>query len=268
MREKSEGLDLKSFFEIIKRYIVPIICVAIASVAVGIAVAYIRKPSYTAKELVNYVAIIDGDTTATKNNSAMTTYLATVVDFCNTGVVVDRANYYYEKYLDEYVVAGKSLGEFIEAVKNGDDYKEKLAAGNTAVRERYISAENVSSSHNEAETVSVYSFTVSLKDESKAGAREKLRVLILAYDLELRGYFTGIKTYVEETVESEFDVAVKSNVSKTGTILISAVVGVVLAVAAAYLLYVSDGTIRSKEELEKITGTKLLGFLRKTGGKA
>ena len=121
MNGKKEGLDLKSFFEILRRYIVVIICVVAASAAVGTAAAYLRKPSYTASELVNYVAIIEGDTTATKNNSAMTTYLATVVDFCDTGIVVDRANYYYEKYLDEYAAQGKTLGEFIESVRENDD---------------------------------------------------------------------------------------------------------------------------------------------------
>ncbi len=268
MNGKKEGLDLKSFFEILRRYIVVIICVVAASVAVGTAAAYLRKPSYTASELVNYVAIIEGDTTATKNNSAMTTYLATVVDFCDTGIVVDRANYYYEKYLEEYAAQGKTLGEFIESVRENDDYEEKLAAGNATAREKYISAGNIKSVHNDDETVSVYSFTVSLTDGNETGAREKLRVLILAYDLELRSYFTGLKTYVNETVENERDVAVKADVSKTKIILLSVLVGVVLAVAAAYLLYVSDGTIRSKEELERLTGTKLLGYVRKTGEKA
>lgn len=268
MNGKKEGLDLKSFFEILRRYIVVIICVVAASAAVGTAAAYLRKPSYTASELVNYVAIIEGDTTATKNNSAMTTYLATVVDFCDTGIVVDRANYYYEKYLEEYAAQGKTLGEFIESVRENDDYEEKLAAGNATAREKYISAGNIKSVHNDDETVSVYSFTVSLTDGNETGAREKLRVLILAYDLELRSYFTGLKTYVNETVENERDVAVKADVSKTKIILLSVLVGVVLAVAAAYLLYVSDGTIRSKEELERLTGTKLLGCVRKTGEKA
>lgn len=264
MTEDKKNIDLKSFFEILKRYAAVVIGVIVAATAAGIATAFIKKPVYTATELVNYYAIIEGDTTATKNNTAMTAYLATVVDFCDTGIVVNRANYYYGKFI-EARTNGTTLEEFMSGVREKDDYAEKLAAGEAFFQTQYVIAENVSSVHEDADTVSIYSFNVSYKDENAAAAKEKLRILLLAYDLELRDYFLQLKTYVTETAESVDDIHVAASFSKKTIVLVFVIAGIVLGVAAAYVCYISDGRIRSKEELEKITGTKLLGYIRKTG---
>lgn len=244
---------MKKALIVLKKNIILFLAVIIGVTAAGVAAAFIRKPYYTATEPVDYTASI-GDS-FTSNNSAMTAYMSTVVDFCDSGVVTDRADYYYAKYLES---GSGDLNAFIAGVKENDDYDQKLAENKTSGQKKYFTADMISVNYNENDTEEIYAFDISLKDVSPAAARVKLRILVLAFDMEVTDYFVGLKTSIRELVDSENDIPVKVDMSKTKIVALSFVLGCVLAAAAVYLVYVLDKTIADKKELEEITGVKLL----------
>ena len=254
--DRKNGFVLKKILFLLKKYYIVVLAVLIAAIAVGIAVAYLRKPTFTAKEPVKYSAQVDGGAYPTTNNTAMTAYFNTVVDFCDTGVVVDRADYYYSRF----IVSGKALNDYIADVRANDDYSAKLAAGETSGTEKYIDAGSIKTEYDKEKNI--YTFTVSLKDGTEEGARRKLRLLALAYDLEIRDYFIGMKTYIAELVDSEEDVVVTADISKKNIVLIAALLGAAVAVAAVYLVYALDNSVSEREDLEYITGTKVLGYIK------
>lgn len=260
--ERRNGFEFKRILFLLKKYYLVVIAVMLVAIIVGVAAAYLRKPVYTAREPVKYGVVIDGGAYPTTNNTAMTAYFPTVVDFCDTGVVVDRADYYYS----QFIRSGKTLNEYMAEVRASDDYAAKLAAGETVGTKKYINPEGIKTEYDKEKNV--YTFTVSLKDGTAEGARVKVRLLTLAYDLEIRDYFIGMKTYITELVYSEEDVAVSADISKKNVILIAVLSGLVVAVAAVYVAYALDNTVTEREDLENITGAKLLGYITDQGVRA
>ena len=80
--------------------------------------------------------------------------------------------------------------------------------------------------------------------------------------MEIRDYFIGMKTYIAELVDSEEDVVVTADISKKNIVLIAALLGAAVAVAAVYLVYALDNSVSEREDLEYITGTKVLGYIK------
>jgi phosphoglycolate phosphatase-like HAD superfamily hydrolase len=76
-------------------------------------------------------------------------------------------------------------------------------------------------------------------------------------------YFDGIKIEIISLGSS----GVSSDVSKTKITVIGFMVGVVMAAVIVYVLSAMDSSIKSKEELEEISGTNLLAYIQYQGGK-
>ncbi len=245
---------MKKILLLMKKYLIVIVAVIVAALACGFAVAYIRKPYYTASEPVDYSAVIGSSVTS--SNSAMMAYMDTIVDFCDTGVVVDRANYYYYLYVNGNV---GDMNEFIAGIRAEDDYEEKLAAGLTDSVPEYITRDMIDTDYGGG--AESYTFVISLKDYDAQTARQKLRILILAFDLEITDYFPGVTTRIRELVDDENDIPARIDISNTKILIIAFIAGCLLAVVAVYLLYILDNTISEKEEFESITRANLLAYI-------
>lgn len=254
---------------LIKKHVVLILVVMFASLAVGGAVMVLYKHEYTASELVDYSANMNS--TVNANHNAMVAYMDTVVDLCDSGVVVDRANYYYNLYINGNI---KDMNEFIKLVQDSErsdtaisggitKYKDALTAGSIKNIPTHISASAVKASASSGEA---YTLVVSLTDKDPAASRLKLRILILAYDLEICKYFPGVTTSIKELIDSEKDISVKKDVSNRQIMLISALVGVLLSVAALAIVYFADNTVSDKETLESIVGKKILARIEDREG--
>ena len=63
-------------------------------------------------------------------------------------------------------------------------------------------------------------------------------------------------------MDSEEDVVVTADISKKNIVLIAALLGAAVAVAAVYLVYALDNSVSEREDLEYITGTKVLGYIK------
>ena len=100
MMTEETTFSLAELYSAIRRYLVLIIAIVVASVAIGFVYVKTAKPDYTATEKVAYKAQNELQSTTQNNINAMNAFIGTVVDFCDEEVVVDRANFYYSRYLN------------------------------------------------------------------------------------------------------------------------------------------------------------------------
>ena len=106
---------LQEILNVLKKNILLILIITIVVTAIGGVYATLRKPEYIAEEQVLYSMGDRSDVPSDINT--MNAYKETIMDFCDTGVVVDRANYYFFQYIKEYVDKGYNLDQFIQEVQ-------------------------------------------------------------------------------------------------------------------------------------------------------
>ena len=254
-----------------------ILAIILIAMSLGVGYSYIKRPKYTARVRVNFN--IDGNTTATINE--MRLYIDTIVDFCGQGVVVDRANAYYIEWIENH------QQKYYEQEKNIEDfYKEYFSPKNQGVEnevfknyqrpnssqpgtlkdESFISANAISTQTVKTEDATNWIYTVNYTDNNEREALEKAYVLVLAYkhelywdsqlgDLGVERYFTGLNINIDSLGTD----GISSNASGLKTIIISILIGAVLAVIIIYVKGIFDISIKDGDELERITNTQVLG---------
>ena len=264
IREERGGELIKNILFAIKRNLVLIIAVVLLCTAGGVGYSFIKVPKYTATEEVIYLAADEEgkyNGTATGIN-IMRAYFNTVVDFCDEGVVIERANFYYVQYVNRITTNEPDLtvDEFIESLAIADPYDE---ASLEVVDENYIVKSGVSFSVAvESSEQDQYAFSIRYTDLDKEEAQKKARIYVEAFRRELKTtygisggkYFDGI----EIDIISLGSAGVSSDVSKTKLAILGFVLGVVLASAIVYLISIADSSVKSKEELEEISGANLI----------
>ena len=113
----TNGGFLQKLLAILKKHLIVLIAIILGFVGVGFAASFIDKPTYTVQELAFYKAKILESKDSPYDYTASKAYLDTVADFCRSGVVMNRANYYYEDYLqnkENY----KDVDEYIKKIKD------------------------------------------------------------------------------------------------------------------------------------------------------
>ena len=263
--EKSENLKVKSnvFNEILfrlKENLILILIIVLISGVFGVVYHKLKKPVYTASEMVNYMAYYDDvqdDPTAAGAMNLMSVYVHTMVDFCTSGVVLDRAEYYYTEYLK----SGKNIEDFIEYLKGGTcSYDPTKITSRT-----YFNPSNVSSTlltHGD-ETEESYIFVLSVEDFNSSIAKEMVRIFAISVDQESRDYFEGVETYVYELVKDTEGVSVSTSGSLTKTLALFLILGAILAGLIVYLKTLLDKTVKDKEEIEGLTGVSVIAYIEK-----
>ena len=101
-------------FTIIKRNILLLLIIVIVATAVGWVYANLRTPNYIAEAQVLY-SMGDGQDVTNDVNTTHA-YKETVMDFCDNGVVIDRANFYYKSYVKNSSYATLGVDAFIADV--------------------------------------------------------------------------------------------------------------------------------------------------------
>ena len=269
--EKNENIISVIFFAA-KRFWVLILAIVVAFTACGIAYAYIRKPNYTASEKIVYKAenAFEGATIVNHIN-AMDAFIDTVIDFCDEDVVIDRANFYYSMYLNQKAKEGEdyTVEQYVAKERESDSYK------NQEIKTERILKSNVEveATPEEEENGAKFSFSVKYTDSDSAVAVEKLKILVFAIDMESRvtvvvdnktvnKYFAGINNEIMDFGTEE----VASDVSKFRIVLVAVILGVLAACATVYVIYLFDNTVKTKEELEQLTGASSLSYISLQGG--
>ena len=265
--EQSDKNLVAELLFLIKRYFALILALMILSVSVGIGYAMVRKPNYIASVMVNFTAPADDRQPVSQFNREQS-YIKSVVDFCDEGVVVDRANFYYMKWLDAKY-NDVTIEDFVAGIDNILYDKNSKTSG-------YIFAENITTevsplSNNYTNKM----FKVKYQDEQQELAKEKALILVEAFarEVELKAYDerTGnnelvyFKINVEITSKGCEDISV--DLSKTTIVLISGVIGVLLCAVVIYVITMLDKGVKSKDELERITGVQVVGQINRIGGR-
>lgn len=386
--KKKNGLQ--EVLYVLKKNILLILIITIALTAIGGVFAFLRKPDYVAEEQVLYSMGDRSDVPSDINT--MNAYKETIMDFCDTGVVVDRANYYFYLYakdgyqLDDFIAKVQQLekklksyqdeidtlvalkGKINDLIKltapgttkidslifqteieksalvqqvliiehiralndqlNGatsltesenikkeiDTYEnylkyskrsqEHVSAVGTSLpwpidaqtdREKQIAyvnerVANIESSienqrkstplyysvdgqdriteYIQAERVGVneystdnseqtFDFGITYLDNTEKTAKEKVKILVLAYGIESAYFFVDLKT----TIEDMGPLPCHVDIEKSTIILISFALGLIVSLLVVYLIQVLDKTVKSKEEVEELTGYPVLACI-------
>lgn len=272
----SKGISLKNILLVLKKRFVLILAIIFLFTAGGLVLSLMQKPTYTAREQINLTAeyqFINNkgelQTSDNRDFSIMLRYIDSFIDFCDEGVVVDRANYYYVEYLNlKNKQSDLDVKTYVEKLRSGaiqDNYYPQ------ASKESHISNKNIKivvPINIEEESLFVFDFYYT--DSSKVDAYEKTKIYCYAYEKELASednaqgltipnYFGSFKVTVKDLGTK----AVSSNSSKKKTVLSAAIVGVVVSLLVVYIVTKADKTIKTKDELERIVDAPVLSCLTK-----
>lgn len=261
---------LHTIIRSIRKFWILIVVIVMAATAVGAVYALTRTPNYTAPETVVYKAQNSYSDSTVNNINAMSAFIGTIIDFCDEEVVIDRANYYYSMYLNAKAREGEdyTVEQYIGEVRVNDNYNYEQ------VDKQRIFAQNVAVSEISEDEESKFSFTISYTDVDKVAARDKAKILVLAVDMESKEtvvidnvsqnkYFAGINNQLLDYGTGR----ITSDVSIVKIVAVAFVLGIIIAFASIYLIYILDNTIKTKEELKDASGADVLAFISQHGGR-
>lgn len=245
----------------IKNWILMIIIIAVVTVA-GVVFSYFRDPNYTAVSKASF-SVSDVKNNSYNNNVLTNNFITTMVDFCDEGFVIERANYYY----GEYIKSGKHINQFIADVETGvicTDYNQTVRGNYQGTA--YITAGNLTVSTDSTDADRIYGFTIKYKDAEANLASDKARIIVLAIAEEVKvpgaedgtTFYFGFSNVLitpSEKASSTVDL------TKRSIVLMFIIAGVVLSVLIVYVKGLFNHSVRDREELEKITGVSLLSYI-------
>ncbi|MGN1062555.1 MAG: hypothetical protein ACI4RO_05430 [Candidatus Scatosoma sp.] len=256
--ERENESVVLNFLFLIKKYILFIVIAVFAACAVGYGYAKLRTPNYYAKEKLSYTVTSDSAGYDVKAVNAMIAYVDTVVDFCMTGIVYDRANAIYHDYRYNRRTLDQ-LDEFLAQVEEENLFADNNGGYASLINENTASAKKYSKDD-------MINIEISVQNSSAETAKILTRVYACAIRLEAKNAFgEGFTTNIGEGIVKGSGISGITATKDTSTLkilLIAGVIGVVLSLGVAYLLYVTDRSVSTGEELTRITGVPLLSVIR------
>lgn len=261
-RVSSKGL-LQSLWYLFKRNAVLILIIVALATGVGATYSYLRKPTYTASVKVCYQ--VNGEDAMMGEYgdlTAMMAFVDTAIDFVDEGVVLDRASYYYKKWI-ENKSQYSSLNQFLNECENAYHYDPKLSR----VDPRYSFSKNqISVSSNKVANQTQFFYSIRYRDDDPLVAEEKVQILVRAYQIEMKLKDATGQDYVYFD-KLETDILIKGkefvveNITQQNVILIAFCAGVLLAGVVIFIKEKLDNTVRDREELEELIDIKVLAML-------
>lgn len=266
-QENEESLFTELLF-LVRKNIVLMMAIIIFVTSLGVAYALVRKPNYTAR--VDMCLLASSQKVSTWQDGVNTTqnYLPTMVDFCDEGVVVDRANYYYLQWINQKSQNPQLvITDFIKEI-DGTQYNNKYVVPK---EKQEILQEKIEAVFLDTDGYVDIVFYVNYTDSDKDAAENKAQILAKAIEDEAQLVGdNGEKVYFKialEKIESKGTESITVDISKVAIVFVSGVVGVLIALLVLYLKTILDNGIKTKEELEKIMDVQVLGCIDDIGGK-
>lgn len=271
-REEEKGENIVSvIFFAAKRFWILILAIVLCFTACGVVYSYLRKPNYTASEKIVYKAQNTFEDATAYHINAMDAFVDTIIDFCDEDVVIDRANFYYSMYLNQKSKEGEnySVNDYIAQEKENDSYAKQEVKTARIVKSNIEIEETPEEEKNGAK----FSFSVKYTDKNAVAAVEKLKILVFAIDMESRvtvvvdnktvnKYFAGIENELMDFGTEE----ITSDLSRFRIVLVAFILGALASCAIVYAIYLFDNTVKTKEELEQLTGASSLSYISRQGG--
>ena len=240
-------------------------------ILLGVGYSYLKKPSYTAVENTTFTTKITEGSGSANDYENTQKFFGTMIDFCTQGVVIDRANYYYQKYVDLGYAKNNDINGYLDAIKQVKVYDVNVDR-NPSINHIQKSKIRVKS----AASSELHSLTLEIRytDASAKVAIAKAKILTYAINEESKekivvgqnqngtgGVEWGKYFIAPPNLSDDGLIAVYSNVSKIKNIFVFALLGIVVAFAVAVITMKLDISVKSKEELEEITGANLLATI-------
>ena len=264
----------KNIWFAFKRNIFLILAIIVFCTALGGVYTMMQKPQYRATEKVICKTANDIDNGPSSDLTTAINYIKTIIDFADEGVVIDRANWYYSNYCDkkgttQANITINSVDKFIEYmnIPGNDTYQSSDQPGSELEIEQEILRSNlVVNTKTTAEGDVALAFSISYIDEDKEDAKEKARIYVYAFQREISAengvqegkYFDGIRSIDIVKLGS---IGTVSTVSKTKNVVFAFGVGLAIAIAVVYIISITDSSVKSKEELEFISGVGVLSYI-------
>ena len=230
--QSAEGSFVK-LLRLLRRFIVLIIAVTVLGTAVGLAFAFLKdKTVYTQSKAVIVIAKIDGRPTTT-NISLTNKYMETIQQDLTTPIFVESAN---------------------------DIYRETYSDGEGGLDEEHAPYKGISAGAIGVTTGDGIIITLSYSDYDAKIAADKLEAFIAAAENQIK-----TKKYIAADQTDFVSIqSVPDTSSSNGFwryLLLGVFGGAVLGVALALLISVLDNTVKSKEEIERLTECNVIGFI-------
>ena len=275
--EREGGIGIVDIFNILRANWLLIIIVTVLFAAGGFLYSKVRKPVYTASVPVQFeveMKAVDKDgeyVDQVSSTNYLFAYLDTAVGFCKSGEVLDRANVYYHYYQ----TSGMKIDEFITKLSGLYDEETKALHGEiegypvddalkTAYRDKWFTSSNVGTNYNSSKQDTVINFRLWVKNLNPQYAKEMARIYALAADVALNiNVDFGDKTTagIVELNNSSSGVSLSSDVAAQKMIIIATLIGFILSCVVIYILHLSDNTVKSKEQLEKMVGANVIAYI-------
>ncbi len=269
---QNNQVSFSEIFYLLRKYFFLMLAIIILVTSVGVGFSLVKQQSFTASVGVRVLVLPSAEDEHKWSDGINTTqnYIQTIIDFCDEGVVVDRANYYYHMWNDrKNTDTTATLSDFLSESRTLN-YNPK----ENRISENYISKSNIDTVSYKNEEYTSIIFYVNYTDFTGKDAEEKAQILVTAFTHEAskkevhNGVTTGTYFKVQVDLEGKGLVGnAKVDTSKRSIVFGFAAIGVVLSVAVVYLIYILDNGIKHKDDLERITGTQVVGIITYNGGR-
>ena len=261
-----------------------ILIVTVLFAAGGFAYSKVRKPVYTATVPVLFdvsgIKSEKNEEDQVSNTNYLFAYLDQAVGICTSGITIDRANVYYDYYLKfRRENPNKNINDFMsvlsaeyETVKTTAERKELPSypvndENIKQYREKYFTSDkfgtNYKHSSNSADTN--VNFNLWVKDLDSGSAKDMACIYAFAADFSLNKILQFDKSNgnagIINLAGSSAGVNVSSDASLKKVVIIAAVMGLALSLIAVYITYLMDNTVKSKEQLERISGAGVIAYI-------
>ena len=277
--QKTENVQssLVDIIHVLRAHFLIVIVITLLFALGGKLYADSRQPVYTASVPVTFDVQIMGKgedkdvVDQVSSTNYLFTYLDTAVGICRSGEVLDRANVYYQFYknsnktLDNFI---KDFNETYDTVRTarvevpGYEVTSELQ---TQYRNTWFKPEITGTIYNSGSSDSVIVFKLWVTDLDRTTAIEKARIYTLAADVALN---RKVKVDVGgSSTVGLLDLAGSSSGVSVGAdganriMIIAAFIGLVLSFVLIYILYLMDNTLKSKEQLEEISGASVIAYI-------
>ncbi|MEG9430595.1 MAG: Wzz/FepE/Etk N-terminal domain-containing protein [Christensenellaceae bacterium] len=223
------------------------------------------------------------------NYTYLYAYLNNVEGICTSGKTIDRANVYYAYYRNyKEVYPERDINDFIKELndlynspstdnpdKTIKDLRKELPkyvvneTNLNGYRNRWFTFDTVGAnfkySANSSDTTVVFRLWVKNLDTSRA--REMACIYAFAADFSLNellyfreGANLGNAGLIN-LAGSVSGVSITPDMSTLKVVVIATVLGLVLAFLTVYIIYLLDNTVKSKEQLEEMSGASVIAYI-------
>lgn len=233
------GITFRQLLLIVRANIFLIVAIIVIATVIGTVYYMTRKTTYTATR--SMIVICKNDETESDSNiyndlTATSRIIPTIAGFCKQEVVISRAQEIYDTSNSGTISKG---GVSVSYDELGNNYFMYISY--TDVTPELARAKVMAISMAEKEIVET-------KDENGKSVYVRMSTNITFVD------------NIADMVDSG-NIPCSVNSGSKMTVVLAFIIGVIAAVLVVLLRYLLDDTLKTKEELERVTGTQVFAFL-------